>query len=240
MNDTRKMKVIGVSASANENGNSAALLREALRGAREAGAETGEVSLPRLRIEFCRGCLGCMREGRCFQEDDMAALRGRLLEADGIILSTPTYGAAPSARMKNLVDRLGLFEYMTSAVFGGRHVAAIATAKSFGAKEAAGYLAKIAQGGVFGRARVTGRLAAVLRGGKSAAEDPALMAKARRLGGKMVGDFRRRRSARWQRPFGRLLNDLLMKPLIARGIVAHGRDGMRGVYASLKERGLLN
>ncbi len=240
MTNKTNMKVIGVAASANENGNSATLLREALRGAREAGAETKEVSLPRLRIEYCRGCLSCMREGRCFQQDDMPALREQLREADGIILGTPTYGGAPCARMKNLVDRLGLYEYMTSDVFGSKYIVTIATAKSFGAKAAAGYLAATAQGGVFGRARVTGRLAAILRGGKSAAGIPAQMRKARRLGEKMVRDFDRRRTYPWQRLIPRLLNGLLMKPLIQKGIAANSDGSMRGVYASLHSRGLLN
>jgi multimeric flavodoxin WrbA len=240
MTDKSRVRVIGVGASANENGNSATLLREALRGANEAGAETKEVWLPRLRIEYCRGCLHCMREGRCFQEDDMVALRKDLSEADGIILATPTYGGAPCARMKNLVDRLGLFEYMTSAVFSGKYVVTVATAKSFGAKAAAAYLATTAQGGVFGRARVTGRLAAVLRGGKSAADLAPLLSKARRLGEKMVHDLERGRTYPWQKLIPRLFNRLLMRPLIEKGIVAHAEGAMRGVYDSLKSRSLLN
>ena len=235
----QNMKIVGVIASANENGNSATLLREALRGAKEAQAEVSEIVLSRSRIEYCRGCLGCMQNGQCFQKDDFTAVREALRDADGIILSTPTYAAAPSARMKNLIDRLGLFEYMTGEVFGGKYVAAIATAKSFGARQTVDYLAQVVLGGVFAKARVTGRLGAVLRGGKNACESPELLAKARHLGRKMVADFRRRRAFPWQNFFSRQLNDRVMRPMIAKGIVKHSDNGMRGVYASLKERGLI-
>ena len=156
-----------------------------------------------------------------------------LRDADGIILSTP------SARMKNLIDRLGLFEYMTGEVFGGKYVAAIATAKSSGARQTVDYLAQVALGGVFAKARVSGRLGVVLRGGKSAGQSPELLEKARRLGRKMVADFQRRRTFPWQKFFPRLLNDRVMKSMIAKGIAEHAGNGMRGVYASLKARGLI-
>jgi len=235
----KTMKIVGVIASANENGNSATLLREALRGALAAHAEVREIVLSRRRIDFCQGCLGCMQEGTCFQQDDFAAVHEALRGADGIILSTPTYATAPSARMKNLIDRLGLFEYMTGEVFGGKYVAAIATAKSFGASRTVDYLAQVVLGGVFAKARVSGRLGAVLRGGKSVGDSPELLAKARRLGRKMVADFRSRRAFPWQNFFSRQINDWIMKPMIAKGIVEHSDNGMRGVYASLKARGLI-
>ncbi len=50
-----------------------------------------------------------------------------LAGADGIVLSTPVFAAAPCARMKNFIDRLGLFEYMTGTIYGGKYFAAIAT-----------------------------------------------------------------------------------------------------------------
>lgn len=40
------MKIIGIASSPRHNGNSATVLREALKGAQEAGAETEEIYLP--------------------------------------------------------------------------------------------------------------------------------------------------------------------------------------------------
>ncbi len=235
----KTMKIVGVIASANENGNSATLLREALQGAKAAQAEVSEIVLSRHRIEFCQGCLGCLNEGTCFQEDDFAAVHEALRDADGIILSTPTYAAAPSARMKNLIDRLGLFEYMTGEVFGGKYVAAIATAKSSGAKQTVAYLAQVALGACSPGPASRAGSAWSCAGGKSASECPELLEKARRLGGKMVADFERRRAFPWQNFLSRQLNDRVMRPMIAKGIAEHAGNGMGGVYASLKARGLI-
>lgn len=233
------MRVVGVISSPHANGNSATLLREALKGAAEVGAETEEVFLPRLAIGYCTGCMRCSERGSCLQTDDFEAVRRTLREADAIILSSPTYGAAPCARMKNLFDRLGLFEYMTSSVFGGKYVAAISTAKSFGAKKTVDYMASIPLGTVFERAYISGTLAATLSGGKQADESPQYMRKARGLGVRMVEDARRGRRYPLQNLLPRLLNGVVMKPLIAKGIAEHRDADMRGIYSNLAERGLI-
>jgi multimeric flavodoxin WrbA len=49
------MRIIGVASSPHRNGNSVTLLREALKGAREAGAETEEIYLPDYDIQYCQG-----------------------------------------------------------------------------------------------------------------------------------------------------------------------------------------
>jgi len=232
------MKVVGVISSANGHGNSAALLREALDGAREAGAEIEEVFLPDLDIGFCKGCMTCSRTASCVLDDDFGRLRQTLLEADGIILSSPTYGAAPCARMKNMIDRLGMFEYLTSSVFGGKYVAAISTCASFGAKATVGGLTHLPLGSVFERGYVSGKLAAKVSGGRSADESPQYMRRARRLGSRVVEDFRASRRYPMQGGFRRVVNSA-MRPMMAKAIADH-RDGeMRGVYANLAGRGLI-
>jgi len=232
------MKVVGVTSSANRRGNSATLLREALDGARTAGAQVEEVFLPDLDIGFCRGCMTCSRTASCVLDDDFGGLRETLLEADGIILSSPTYGAAPCARMKNMFDRLGMFEYLTSSVFGGKYVAAISTCASFGAKETVDYLTHLPLGSVFERGYVSGKLTAKVSGGRSVADSPQLMQRARRLGTRVVQDFRASRRYPMQGGIGRIVN-VAMRPMIAKGIADH-RDGeMRGVYTNLAGRGLI-
>lgn len=227
------LDIAGIISSANVNGNSATLLREALKGAQEAGANVSEIFLPKYNISFCQGCLKCMREGKCFQDDDFEPIHKMMQEANGLILSTPTYAAAPCARMKNLIDRLGLFEYMTSSVFGGKYIAAISTAKSFGAKKTVEYLASVPLGGIFKKACVSGTLGVILRGGKKAIEFPDYMRKAHALGVRLVEDYQ------LQNLFPRFFNDIVMKPLITKGIVQYKDSDMRGVYRNLKERGII-
>lgn len=87
--------------------NTEKLLSFALEAAEEAGAETGLLSLAGLDIKPCTGCGTCVREGRCPQdeEDDMGAVKGRLLGADGFVFAAPSYFGAVPGIMKNMMDR---------------------------------------------------------------------------------------------------------------------------------------
>jgi multimeric flavodoxin WrbA len=230
------MKVVGVIASPHADGSGATLVRSALAGAREAGATVSKVLLSDCRIEFCRDCRACMKLGRCVIEDDFHKVRGLLMEADGIILSSPTYGAAMSARMKNLFDRLGQYAYLTSSL-GGKYVVGIATASSFGAKKVARQLAAGVQRSVFRRGYVSGTMGVYLRG-KHVSSLPGALHDASSLGRRMVADIQARRTFPLQNVLGRLPNALIMRPMIRKGI-EQNRDAMRGVYEELARRGML-
>jgi multimeric flavodoxin WrbA len=231
------MTVVGVISSPHEDGNSATLVREALGAAKAAGADVREVFLPRYRIEFCRACGTCLKSGTCPLRDDFHQVRVLLQEAEGVILSTPTYGAAPSARIKNLMDRLGQLAYLTS-FFGGKYVAGITTASSFGHKGTAGQIMAAARGSVFQRARVSGALAVALHG-HHVRDLPGALHKARRLGRRIAEDIRGLRGYPFQSIGSRMLNSLLMKPMLSQGIRKHREDGFQAVYADLVSRGLL-
>jgi len=101
------VKVLGVSGSPRKGKNTERLLRAALDAAAEIGAETELVSLASLSILPCDGCNACIRERRCplDDEDDMGALKERLVEADGIIFAAPSYFGAVPGIMKNMMDR---------------------------------------------------------------------------------------------------------------------------------------
>lgn len=231
------MKVVGIISSPHADGASATLVRRALAAAREAGAEVQEVFLPALSIEFCRACGACLASGRCPIRDDFEPVKLALAEADGVILSSPTYGAAVCARLKNLYDRLGQFAFLTS-FFGGKYVAAIATSGSFGHKEAAAQLTGLARNGVFQRARVSGVLAVTLHG-KPVKELPEAQEKAARLGRRLADDIRQARRYPLQGLGSRLLSSLLMRPMLGRGIRDNRDRGLRAVYAELVRKGLL-
>lgn len=235
----KAITVVGVISSAHEDSNSAAMVREALKGAAEAGAAVREIYLPDYSLEFCTGCAHCMRAGRCRFDDDFAGIRAALIAADGIIWGSPTYGGAPNAIMKNLIDRLGLYEIATSSL-GGRYMAGIASANAAGAaKKVAKGLACFGVAGTFMRSYASGWLGAGFRGGKKASEDGAVLHKARRLGAKVVEDIRSGRKYPLQGALVRLMSGLVMKPLFAKYISEHRDGDTRIVYADLKARGLI-
>jgi multimeric flavodoxin WrbA len=234
-----RIQIIGVMSSARLNGSTAILVREALKGAEEEGAAIAEILLPKYEINFCQGCLGCMIKGRCYMDDDFEQVKALLQGASGIILSSPTYGGAPCARMKNLLDRFGLFERFTSATFGGKYVVGISTARSAGdAKKVAKELAGRLTNGVFERGYITGFLGAS-SGANGVEHDPGALRKARALGSKLVRDIRSGQRYPFQNPVSQLMNRLILRPNYRKAIIDF-RDGpVKAVYDNLRQRGIL-
>lgn len=57
-------------------------------------------------IEFCSGCLACMRNGGvCRHKDDMGAILEEILASDLLLFSFPLYCYGMPAMLKNLIDR---------------------------------------------------------------------------------------------------------------------------------------
>jgi multimeric flavodoxin WrbA len=99
------LKVLGISASPREGGNSDLLLREALAGAQDAGGQAEYLSLRGLSIAPCAECNACARTGLCRIQDDYQAAMAKMLEADRLIFATPVFFMAVSAQAKLLIDR---------------------------------------------------------------------------------------------------------------------------------------
>ncbi|NYB51542.1 MAG: flavodoxin family protein [Methanobacteriaceae archaeon] len=59
-------------------------------------------------IQPCNGCWLCMTKGTCplDEKDDMAFLKGKMLESDLIIWGSPVYAMQVSGQMKTFLDRL--------------------------------------------------------------------------------------------------------------------------------------
>ena len=99
------MKVLGLSFSAREQGNTEILLEAVLGGARQQGAETELYRAAEKDIRPCDGCLSCFKTGKCPIEDDMQELYEKMLAADGIIFGSPVYFYNITAQGKAVIDR---------------------------------------------------------------------------------------------------------------------------------------
>jgi len=88
-------------------GNSEVLIRVALKAAEREGAETELIRLTDLEIRPCKGCMACIFKGeRCAIGDDMPGLIDAIVDADGLIVSAPTYMLGPPGIIKMALDRL--------------------------------------------------------------------------------------------------------------------------------------
>ncbi len=99
------MKVLGLSFSPREQGNTEQLLDKAFSGAQELDAETELFRVAGKNIKPCDGCGSCFKIGGCHIQDDMQELYDKMLEADGIIFGTPVYFYNVTAQGKAVIDR---------------------------------------------------------------------------------------------------------------------------------------
>lgn len=98
-------KVLIVSSSLRYGSNSEQMAEEALRGAKEAGAEAELISLKDKDLKFCKGCLACQKIGKCVIQDDMGQMIEKVKNAEVIIFATPVYYYGICGQMKTFLDR---------------------------------------------------------------------------------------------------------------------------------------
>jgi len=150
------LKVLGINASPRgSNSQTLRLVRAALDGAKEAGAETELVDLCKLDIEYCTACGVCFAKGRCIHEDDFDELYQKILGADGLVLGSPNYFHTVTAQMKTMVDRMA--DAIHCQLLAGKYGCSVATAGGPAFDEVTDYLNGILMG--FG-ANVVGHVGA--------------------------------------------------------------------------------
>jgi multimeric flavodoxin WrbA len=101
-----KKKVLVLSSSPRQGGNSDLLCDQFTTGAKEAGNNVEKIFLKDKKINYCTGCGTCIdRSGKCSQKDDMAEVLDKMVEADVIVMATPVYFYTMCGQMKTLIDR---------------------------------------------------------------------------------------------------------------------------------------
>ena len=99
-------RVMILSTSLREGGNSDSLAEAFAKGAREAGHDVEKISLAGKDIRFCRGCLACQSTQRCVIHDDADTIvQEKMRSADVLVFATPIYYYEMSGQMKTLLDR---------------------------------------------------------------------------------------------------------------------------------------
>ena len=129
------MKAVAINGSPRKGGNTEILLTKVLETLDSAGWETELVQVGGKNIH---GCLAC---GKCFENKDLQCARkddifndcmGKLLEADAIILGSPTYFTDVSAELKALIDRSGLVSMANGRAFRRKIGAAVVAVRRGG------------------------------------------------------------------------------------------------------------
>ena len=100
-----KKKVLIISSSPRQGGNSETLAASFARGAQEAGHLVETVYLREKQIGFCNGCFACLKLGRCVINDDAVDIVARMHDADVLVFATPVYYYSVSGQLKTMLDR---------------------------------------------------------------------------------------------------------------------------------------
>lgn len=125
------MKVLLINGSPHENGCTYTALNEVASTLRELGAETEIFQIGKGPVHGCVACGSCQSLGRCaFQDDVLPALAAAAASADGIVIGSPVYFAAPNGALCALLDRL-FFAYGKSMT--GKPGAAVVSCRRGGA-----------------------------------------------------------------------------------------------------------
>ena len=104
------MKVVAFNGSPRQEGNTAQAIRIVLAELEKEGIETELVQLGGQKVFGCLACRKCFEKqnNRCIREDDeMNTFIAKALQADGIIIGSPTYYSNVTSEVKAWIDRCG-------------------------------------------------------------------------------------------------------------------------------------
>ncbi|MBI5241187.1 MAG: flavodoxin family protein, partial [Elusimicrobia bacterium] len=133
------MRALAINGSPRKGGNTELLLKEVLAPLQAAGWETGLVQLGGEPIHGCLACYKCFKtkDGRCAQSKDVCnrIIQG-MLQADAVIIGSPTYFTDVSSEVKALIDRAGLVGLAGGGLWRGKIGAAVVAVRRGGGTHA--------------------------------------------------------------------------------------------------------
>ena len=130
------MKVVAFNGSPRPDGNCAHLLKEVFVRIEPHGIQTELVQLNRKIIKPCIACYKCLenKNQQCaFHDDDLNGCITKIMEADAIILASPTYIGDVNSVTKALIDRAGFVARSNDNMFRRKVAAGLTTASWGGA-----------------------------------------------------------------------------------------------------------
>ena len=103
------MKLLGLTCG-RPMGNTEVLMKEALMGAEEVGAEVELIRMLDLDIRYCKMCKTCLwtqeSPEKCIIKDDAPFLSEKILDSDALIIGTPIYSWMAPGQLFVIRDRI--------------------------------------------------------------------------------------------------------------------------------------
>ena len=133
------MFALAVNASPRANSNTGILIDHVLQPLKDAGWETETIRIGAKPMSGCIACMQCVKrqDNRCaVTKDHLNDIYARMVEADAIILGTPTYYTDVTAELKGLIDRAGFVAQANGRKLAGKIGAGVVAVRRGGATHA--------------------------------------------------------------------------------------------------------
>jgi len=104
------MRVLGINCSPRKGGNTEILIKEVFKSLEANGVKTEFFQLGGKKVNGCIACMKCRKakDGNCHQDNEVLnKCMKKMVEADGIIIGSPTYFSDLSTEAKALIDVSG-------------------------------------------------------------------------------------------------------------------------------------
>lgn len=133
---TLRYRAVAINGSARKGGNTVRLLERVLGGLRQEGFHTELIELGGSVLRGCTACRTCFKNKnkRCVVEtDSLNEILAKMIEADAILIGSPTYFADVTAETKALIDRAGYVARANDNLFTRKVGAAVVMMRRAGA-----------------------------------------------------------------------------------------------------------
>jgi multimeric flavodoxin WrbA len=133
------MKVVAFNGSPRKGGNTEILLGQVCEALEKEGVKTEQVPLRTRKLDGCIACMKCFKrkDRQCaVKKDDANRCIEKMLEADGILLGSPTYFGDVSVKTKALIERAGMVARANEDLFRRKAGAAVVAVRRAGCMHA--------------------------------------------------------------------------------------------------------
>lgn len=123
------MKVVAFNGSPRKGGNTELMLKAVLKPIRDAGGEVELIQVGGQLIHGCMACNGCFKnkDQKCvIKTDKVNDYIAKMVEADVIIMGSPTYFSGMTPELKALSDRAGYVAFANDGLFTRKIGSAVA------------------------------------------------------------------------------------------------------------------
>ncbi len=134
------MKVIGISSSGRKSAYSKIIVNDILK---ESGVEYEMISLAKLNIKGCLGCLKCAEGNICVQKDDFNKIINKIFEADALVFGGPNYNGTLNAIGHAFWERIFALRHRESFPLAGKLGIAVGLDRNNETREATTFIEKM-------------------------------------------------------------------------------------------------